>query len=217
MSDQFIVLEENARFTLSKLETAPFGTNAYLLKCQKTGAYGLVDAPGEDSFVSQALGKTPLDYILITHSHFDHTSALEELKKRSGAKIAGHENLKAVNGPAPDLKLKGGEELSLGALKIKVLFTPGHTACGLSYYTKDILLSGDTVFPGGPGKTASNKELKTLLGSIRGKILTLPAKTTIYPGHGAPTTVKEQRPRLEHFLKNVYCDHAFGDVTWEVS
>jgi len=208
------VLVDNNSLTLSRLETDPYGTNTYLLRCAKSGQCVLIDAPGNAETVIDELGDSRVQYILMTHAHMDHTMALEELIKLPGVSLAAHQGeIKALPVQA-DRLLEDGDLLHCGELEIKVIHTPGHTPGGLCYLVDGILLGGDTLFPGGPGKTASPENLSTLLASIKNKILTLPAQTVIYPGHGDPTTVAEQRPKVEAFLARGYDSNLHGDVTW---
>lgn len=94
----------------------------------------------------------------------------------------------------PDFFLEDGQIIKFGDVTLKVLHTPGHSPGGVCFLTGNILLSGDTIFPNGPGNTAipgANEEL--ILSSIHSKIFTLPEDTVIYPGHGLETTVDREK------------------------
>jgi glyoxylase-like metal-dependent hydrolase (beta-lactamase superfamily II) len=77
------------------------------------------------------------------------------------------------------------------------------------------LISGDTLFPGGPGHTTSPANLRRELESIREKILPLPDETRVYPGHGEATTLGAERPAIEGFLKRGDYGNLCGDITWQ--
>ena len=190
MEGKIAVVARDERMRVTRLELGPFGTNAYIVTCRETSASILVDAPGEAEAIMKQLKGGTAGAILMTHGHADHTGALEELKKKLGVPVAAHPadgNLLPVT---PDLLLRGGDTVDCGKLKLEVLHTPGHTPGSLCFKAGGCLLAGDTIFPGGPGKTFSPAGLEQIIGSITGKIFTLPANTRLFPGHG-PSTVVE--------------------------
>lgn len=148
-----------------------------------------------------------IDAILLTHAHFDHIGGAEELRKKSGAKIYCHEkerplcedaemNVSVDFGRpttiAPDVWLKDDEELSLAGMTCKVLYTPGHTIGGASFYFEDAgcVFSGDTLFQQSVGRTdLPTGSMSVLVRSIRDKLFTLPDETAVFPGHMGETTI----------------------------
>ncbi len=110
--------------------------------------------------------------------------------------------------------LKDGDMITLGNLKIAVLHTPGHTPGSLCFKIIKYLIAGDTIFPGGPGKTWSPEDFKKIIASITGKILTLPDDTAIYPGHGDSTTVKKSKEEYAAFASRQHPDDLYGDILW---
>ena len=91
-------------------------------------------------------------------------------------------------------KLKGDLEiLKFGTYEFQCIHTPGHTTGGCCFLVSDILFSGDTLFPGGPGSTSFGGDEQAILSSIREKLLILPDKTKVYPGHGPSTTIGQER------------------------
>jgi len=214
MSRGFTLVDQNEEMELYCLETEPFGTNAYIVICRVTDESVLIDAPGEAEAIEDKLKNTRVKYILITHGHMDHTMALEELHRSLGATLAAHE---ADAGKLPvraELYLRDGDVLECGNIKLEVIHSPGHTAGSLCFRTGHYLLSGDTIFPGGPGKTASPDDFRTIVSSIQEKVLTLPEETVILPGHGASTTVGTEKELFEEFSSHEYRDQLCGDVTW---
>lgn len=217
MGKIFEKVYDNADLELLRLETDPFGTNAYILTCKQSGENVLIDAPGNADLIENRLKGKVLLYIVITHGHMDHIMALEELYGKLQAPVAAHEDDAGGLPVKPKLLLKDGDVIECGELKIKVLHTPGHTPGSLCLYVGSILISGDTLFPGGPGKTGSPDSFALAIDSIKRKILTLPDETVIIPGHGASTTVGKERPAIEAFLNRGYDKTLCGDVTWQIS
>ena len=104
--------------------------------------------------------------------------------------------------------------VSLGNLKFEVLYTPGHTQGSLCFRAGRYLISGDTIFPGGPGKTRSPAAFKQIIESITGKILVLPDDTQIYPGHGDSTVLKKEKDEFTIFSSRPHNPDLCGDVLW---
>ncbi len=149
--------------------------------------------------------------ILLTHGHFDHVAAAEELAQLLNVKIYAHEaeqdtletpglNLSGWEGKAEtyhaDVYVKDEQELELAGFKVKVLFTPGHTVGGCCYYFTEqgVLFSGDTLFEGSIGRTDFPKgSASQLIRAIKDKLMILPDETAVYPGHGDMTGIGTER------------------------
>ena len=217
MSKEFEKIFESADLELFRLETDPFGTNAYILTCRQSGENVLIDAPGNAELIENRLKGKAVVCIVITHGHMDHIMALEELTDKIQAPVAAHEDDAGGLPVNAKLLLKDGDVIECGKLKINVLHTPGHTPGSLCLKVGSILISGDALFPGGPGKTGSPESFAMAIDSIKRKILTLPDETVIIPGHGTSTTVGEERPAIEAFLERGYDKTLCGDVTWQSS
>jgi len=98
------------------------------------------------------------------------------------------------------MRLNDGDTVSFGNIKLEVLHTPGHTRGSLCFKAGQYLISGDTIFPGGPGKTRSPADLRRIIKSITDKIFVLPDDTQIYPGHGDSTILKKEKDEFAaHF------------------
>jgi hydroxyacylglutathione hydrolase len=205
---------KNDRIQISRLELGPFGTNSYILICQKTNESVVVDAPGEAGMVVEILRETRPQYILMTHDHFDHIGGLVELKTALQVPVAAH-LADADDLPLePDLLFNDGTEIFFGDLKLKVLHTPGHTPGSLCFLTEKYLIAGDTLFPGGPGKTQSPDDFRQIVESITEKLFELPEDTQVYPGHGEATTIKEAKQQYEIFSARPHGPKLHGDVEW---
>ncbi len=152
---------------IERIVAPPLGANVYLILNEKKS---LIDVGGDFNFIERAISKyvdlRDLDYIILTHTHFDHASATKDLRDVSGAEVMLHEkeyefarlqnfssSFFGVNFPPfeADRLLNEGDEINLGKLKLKVIHTPGHTPGSICLYDEDekIMFTGDTVFPNG--------------------------------------------------------------------
>lgn len=199
---------------ISKLELGPFGTNCYIVECQATRDSMVVDAPGDVDKVLTELEGTKPQYIVITHNHFDHIIGLDELRAELKVPVAVHPLDAGALTFSPDVKLNDSDVIKLGRLKLKVLHTPGHTPGSICLHTGNYLIAGDTIFPGGPGKTGSPADLKRIIDSIVGKIFVLPGNTEIYPGHGATGVLGKEKEQFEVFKSKPRDPNLCGDVLW---
>lgn len=192
----------------------PFETNSYVLTCLQTRDSVLVDAPGEAQEILKWLEKTNPRYIVMTHNHMDHTGALLEVRDALKIPLAAH-SLDAKRLPCqPEIRLNDGDKLSFGTAELTVLHTPGHTPGSLCFLKGKHLIAGDTIFPGGPGRTPSPDALKQIIESITSKIFVLPDETTIYSGHGDPTTIGKEKAQFAEFSSRPHDPHLCGDVLW---
>jgi len=205
---------KNETIQIDRLKLGPFDTNSYILTCPLTGDSVLVDVPAEASKIFKALEETNPKYILITHNHMDHLGALSEIKSKLRIPIGAH-RLDAKGLPLrPEILLEDGEKVPFGKTSLKVLHTPGHTLGSLCFLFRNRLIAGDTIFPGGPGKTKSPADLKLIIGSITSKIFVLPDDTAIYPGHGDSTLLGKEKKEFSVFSSRPHDPNLFGDVIW---
>ena len=147
----------------------------------------------------------------------DHVGALSELHSKLGVRVAAHP-LDANNLPIlPEILLSDNDVISFGNIELKVLHTPGHTPGSLCFVTGQYLIAGDTIFPGGPGKTSSPAHLEQIIQSITKKILILPDDTQVYPGHGESTVLKREKEEFAIFSSRTHEPNLCGDVLWLTS
>ena len=155
--------------------------------------------------------------ILLTHGHFDHATAAEELAKEFDIPIYAHEDEKETLEDSElnaswmmgerlvfhaDRFLKDEQEIELAGFPIKVLLTPGHTVGGCCYYFKEegMVFSGDSLFCMSVGRTDfPTGSMSTLVRSIREKLMVLPDDVKVYPGHGPSTTIGYERENNSFF------------------
>jgi glyoxylase-like metal-dependent hydrolase (beta-lactamase superfamily II) len=209
-----VLVAKDDNIEIEKLELGPFGTNAYVLVCRATGDSVLVDTPAEASKIMKRLKGTNPRYILITHNHMDHLGAFSELKAKLGVPVGAHP-LEAGRLPSPpEVLLNDGDIVSFGNIELKVLHTPGHTPGSLCFLTGQYLISGDTLFPGGPGKTSRPADLRQIIESITEKIFVLPDDTQVYPGHGDSTVLKKEKDEFAVFSARAHDPGLCGDVLW---
>ena len=182
-----------------KIRVGTLENNVYILECPHTHEGFLVDGCFEaDKIVAGAEGAKIVG-ILQTHGHPDHIQALPELKEKLGVPVYAHPG---EDYPVPiDNELKDGDELTFGkGHVISVLHTPGHTPGGVCFLTGKHLVSGDTLFPGGPGNTWGNKDaFQQIIEAVETKLFTLPDDTYVYPGHGDDTTIGTEKPHLQEW------------------
>ena len=208
------VVNKNDSVCLERIETAPFGTNAYILVCEATGESVLVDAPGEADKILDRLEVSNPVCVLITHRHGDHTGALQKIKNDLNIPVAAHVEDAGKLPVEAEMLLEDGNIVSFGNVTLEVLHTPGHTLGSICFLTGHILLAGDTIFPGGPGKTNKPDDFKQIIRSLKQKVFNLPDDVVIYPGHGNPTTVKKAKEEFAVFCSKSHLDDLCGDVLW---
>ena len=211
------VIAEDKALRIEKLTLGPYGTNAYIVVCLKTQASVLVDTPAEsDSLVENLKGTKPR-YILLTHNHMDHTGALAEVHSRLKIPLAAHASDSENLPVKPQILLNDGDKLSVGDLRFEAFHTPGHTPGSLCFKVSHYLLSGDTLFTGGPGRTRTPADLKQILASLTERIFILPDDTLIYPGHGDSTVLKKEREEFAVFSSRSHNPNLCGDIVWLTS
>jgi hydroxyacylglutathione hydrolase len=207
-----------SRVMLTKLAVGPYDTNCYLLTCPITGESIIVDPAAEGERILQEVGGTPVKYILLTHAHPDHVGALAEVRETTGAPLGVHPadaRRFGVDAAISDLDLADGDVLEWGDCQLRVVHTPGHTPGSVCLMLDERVLVGDTIFPGGPGHSESPKAFEQILTTLQEVVFTWPDETELHPGHGAATTVGQERPAFEAFLQKPWPERLCGDVTWE--
>ena len=152
--------------------------------------------------------------VIITHRHSDHIAGISEIMGKTQAPAMAHvDDAFALPNP-PEHVLDDGEIIKVGDLVLTVIHTPGHTPGSVCILVGKYLFSGDTLFPGGPGRTDSAENFQQELGSIVNKLLKLPDQTAVFPGHGLDTTIGKTRQEYEVFQTRTHAQDVHGNVLW---
>lgn len=200
---------------LIKLAVGPYETNCYVLICPVIKESVVVDPAAEGERILQKVEGTTVKYILLTHAHMDHVGALAEVRETTGAPLGVHLADARHFKVDADFDLADGDVLEWGDCRLRVVHTPGHTPGSVCLILDERVLVGDTIFPGGPGHSASPEAFDQILAALQELVFTWSDETELYPGHGAATTVGQERPAFEAFLRRPRPDQLCGDVTWE--
>ena len=195
-------VRELAGLTISKVSVGPMDNNAYLLECRTTGTLCLIDAANDAAALLDLVGDRPLERVVTTHRHGDHWQALEEVVAVTGAHTAaGRADAEAIPVPT-DQPLDDGDTLQVGETALRVITLAGHTPGSVALLYIDPsghphLFTGDSLFPGGVGKTSGPETFGRLIDDVEHKLFdALPDDTWVYPGHGRDTTLGAERPAL---------------------
>ncbi len=191
--------------TVTKIAVGPMDNNAYLLRDTSTGQAILIDAANEAGRLIELIGDTPISAIVTTHQHGDHWQALAEVHKHTGGQTVAHPaDADAIGVPASHL-VRDGDVLTFGDASVSFIHLRGHTPgsiavlydAGGALASAPHLFTGDSLFPGGVGKTSSPATFTSLINDVSERIFDrLPDATWVYPGHGADTTLGTERPAL---------------------
>jgi glyoxylase-like metal-dependent hydrolase (beta-lactamase superfamily II) len=193
---------EAGDLVITKVAVGPLANNAYLLHCAITGEQALIDAADEPDTLLEAIGAGGLARVVTTHWHPDHWQALAAVVDATGAETitsevdAEHIPVSTTN-PVTD-----GARVRVGSCELEVIGIAGHTegSIVLAYDDPDgivHLFTGDSLFPGGPGRTKRPEDFKNLMDGLEEKVFgRFSDDTWVYPGHGNDTTLEVERPQL---------------------
>jgi glyoxylase-like metal-dependent hydrolase (beta-lactamase superfamily II) len=193
-----------------------FANNLYILIDQATNEAAFVDAPAEPEksiALAKAAGVRP-SQILLTHSHGDHTAAIEALKAEFGCTLLADAAEPWLKEGQLDRAITHDEEVLVGSIAFRAVSVPGHTPGSTTFVHGKHAFVGDTLFPGGPGRTPSNAALQQELSSITTHLYALDGATTVYPGHGDRTTIAASMVEHALFAAKTHAPDLKGDVTW---
>ncbi len=189
------------RLTITKVSVGPMDNNAYLLRCRSNGEQVLVDAANEAPRLLDLIGAAGLVTVVTTHQHMDHWLALAEVVAETGARALAH----AEDAPGLPIKvepLADGDRIPVGDCTLEVIHLRGHTPGSIALLYQDPsgtphLFTGDSLFPGGPGRTTNPTDFAQIMDDLEAKVFgPLPDETWVYPGHGKDSTLGAERPHL---------------------
>ena len=167
----------------------------------------VVDAAHDAGAIIAAIGGRRVVAVICTHGHNDHITAAPDIAAATGADVHLHPDDRmlwdVVHPGVETIPLADGEVISVAGTDLQVLHTPGHSPGGVSLHAPDlgIVLSGDTLFHGGPGATGrSFSSFPTILDSIRERLLSLPPETRVLTGHGDETTVGAEASSYDEWV-----------------
>lgn len=197
----------------------PYANNAYVIVDEATRRSIFVDAPIGSAEAIAAAGGSEVQMIIVTHRHGDHWAEIDSVKDALQAPVWCHEGDRAPYKAKVFDTLGDGDEVPFGESSLRVIHTPGHTPGSICLYLQTVdgpaLLSGDTLFPGGPGRSDNPAALLEMVESIASRLLTLPEETRVLPGHGDDTTIAAAKREHAVFASKPHPADLAGDVTWE--
>ncbi|WP_226344200.1 MBL fold metallo-hydrolase [Agilicoccus flavus] len=205
---------------IRRISVSDMDNNVYLLTARATGVRVLIDAADDPEAIAALLqeslhesasdaggggeadGAPALHAICTTHSHWDHVRALPQVAATTGATtMAGADDAGDIEHPTRR-PLHHGDVVEVGRVCLEAIHLRGHTPGSIAFLLRtpdgpDHLFSGDSLFPGGVGKTNSPADFRSLLDDVEERLFdALPDDTVVHPGHGAATTIGAERPHL---------------------
>jgi glyoxylase-like metal-dependent hydrolase (beta-lactamase superfamily II) len=188
---------------LKQMIVGSMGVCCYIVACERTGKAAVIDPGGDENKILKeiAANKFTVDAIIATHGHPDHVCGNRRIKEATGARIIMHREDSRFFGrpevgeyfsmlgmePSPpvDEEVEDGDIITVGEVQLKVIHTPGHTPGGMCLYCAPDLITGDTLFVGGVGRTDfPGGSAEQLFASIANRLFVLPEETVVWPGHG---------------------------------
>ncbi len=193
-----------AGVTMRKTSVSSMDNNCYLLTCASSGEQLLVDAADDADRLGALIdeGSGTLHTVVTTHQHWDHHRALADVVQRHRPRTAaGTDDAEALP-VRPQVRLDHGDTLQVGSIRLDVVGLRGHTPGSVALALTDTqgrthLLTGDSLFPGGPGKTPSDADFAQLMDDLESRVFAAYGDdTVVHPGHGDGTTLGAERPQL---------------------
>ena len=185
--------------TITKVSVGPMDNNAYLLRCGDEQL--LIDAANDDETLLALIGDAGLTTVVTTHRHGDHWQALEDVVGATGARSLAHAD-DAGEIPVVTDTLADGDTVTVGDCTLEVIHLVGHTPGSIALLYQDPnghahLWTGDSLFPGGPGRTTNPTDFTSLMDDLESKVFgPHPDDTWFYPGHGRDSTLGAERPAI---------------------
>jgi len=189
----------DAAVEIHRFVVGPIDNNVFVVRCRQSGEALLIDAANEHELLLATCAELDVRRVVETHGHDDHIQAVPQLRDAGYSVAVAAEDAAML--PSYDLLLVDDTPIEIGRLRLRTIHTPGHTPGSTCFALEGfpILFSGDTLFPGGPGNTASPiGDFATILESIDRRLFSaFPGETIVLPGHGQDTTIGAESPSLE--------------------
>lgn len=190
------------RAEVHKVVVGPMDNNVFVLRCKETGDAVLLDAANEHERLLDLCRTLGVRTVLETHGHWDHIQAVPAVRDAGYEVGVTAEDAEMLD--AYDFVIEPDTVIAVGRLRLRTIFTPGHTPGSMCFKLEDapVLFSGDTLFPGGPGATKfPGGDFDAIIRSIEDELFApLDADTIVMPGHGDDTTIGAERPHLQEWI-----------------
>ena len=221
------IVYEGARWKIERFVSG-FSKNAYLITAGADRSSIIIDTPDKPHELITAARQTTVRGVLITHNHWDHLQGFEGVLNVFRVPVGiGEQDAPAIAGKTADgaLDVSDGSVVSVCGISLSAIATPGHTDGSTCYLLADPddpdgtqhVFTGDTLFPGGPGKSRSPAALTQIVESITSRLYPLDDETVVLPGHGDFTTIGRSKAEYSEFASKDHPDDLFGDVSWSGS
>lgn len=193
---------EDTDVEIHKVVVGPVDNNVFVLRCKATGDAVLLDAANEHDRLLELCRTLGVRKVLETHGHWDHIQAVPAV--RDAGYEVGVTAADAAMLPSYDFVLEDDSVIEVGRVRLRTIATPGHTPGSMCFLVEGspVLLSGDTLFPGGPGATKfPGSSFEQIIQSVDDRLFAkLDPGTIVMPGHGDDTTIGAERPHLQEWV-----------------
>lgn len=201
--DNVALVWSDAAAEVHRFVVGPIENNVYVVRCRRTGEATLIDAANEHDRLLRVAKSLGVTSVLETHGHWDHIGAVEQVREAGIDVWVRAEDADML--PSYDHVLEDDAVHVVGDIRLRIVHTPGHTPGSVSFALEHtpVLFTGDTLFPGGPGNTTfEGGDFATIIASIEERIFRVfDVATTLWPGHGAPSTIGAEAPHLDEWVE----------------